>query len=325
MKFRKRHAVRHIQIVLICTLILVLGLAVVRCIAVVLELRRPFVDLSRRAQPVEWPDTSADDANRLRFAVAAMVCLEDTFSTYKQLIARICRSVGYGEAFVLRPSYAEVRHALEQGEVDVAFVCTGTYVHSLRRGGIKLLVQPEFLEGLEYRSLLIVPQSSSAQRPEDLAGSVIAFTDPESNTGCLVPSAMFADRGIDANKFFEKIVFTGSHDRSIIATGLGTIGVAAVDSLVLDSMTRRNSPHAGRVKVIWESQPFGPPPIVVPVGIDESLEKKLQEAFVTLDQDDQGREILSNIGIKRFIPAREQDYRSVVQLYRRFQLKDAAK
>ena len=75
---------------------------------------------------------SMDSSNKLRFAVATMVSIELTFSTYKQLIARISRDVGRDGAFVVRPSYKEVRLALTNGQVDLALVCTGTY---LRGGG----------------------------------------------------------------------------------------------------------------------------------------------------------------------------------------------
>jgi len=61
--------------------------------------------------------------------------------------------------------------------VDIAFVCTGTYVHSLQKKRIRLLVQPEFEEPLEYRCLVIVPAKGKAETLGDLRGKVMAFTD----------------------------------------------------------------------------------------------------------------------------------------------------
>ena len=175
--------------------------------------------------------------------------------------------------------------------------------------------KPEFEDGLEYKSLFIVPVDGSSQTLEDLRGKVMAFTDPESNTGCLVPSAVLVNRGYDPRTFFEKVVFTGSHDRSIHAVAIGAVDGAAVDSLVWESNIHEEPSLADRVRVIWESEPFGPPPIVVPVGLEESLENSLRNAFLALDKDEAGRGILSEIGIKRFVPARPDDYRTVVELY----------
>jgi phosphonate transport system substrate-binding protein len=248
-----------------------------------------------------------------------MISAEATFSTYRRLVSKVAHAVGRQETFVLRPSYADVRRALEKGEVDVALVCTGTYVHALPQGKVRLLVQPEFEEGLEYRSLLIVPAASSASRLEDLRGGVVAFTDAESNTGCLVPRATLAGRGWQAGEFFREILFTGSHDRSIQATALGIVDAAAVDSLIWESAKHQDPALARSVRVIWASEAFGPPPIVVPVTVDERLAESLRDAFLSLGEDSEGRQILSALGIRRFVPARSTDYRSAVALYESLQ------
>ncbi len=278
----------------------------------------PNVPARRSGPAIPTPEATAG-GNSLRFAVATMVSAEATFTTYRSLVQRICRDVGRQEAFVLRPSYAEVRRELEQGRIDVAFVCTGTYVYALPQGRIRLLVKPEFEDGLQSRCLFIVPARSRRDALEDLRGAVMAFTDPESNTGCLVPQALLVERGYDPKSFFNETVFTGSHDRSIQSVALGVVDVAAVDSLVWGSSVQQDASLARRARVIWRSEAFGPPPIVVPAGLEAGLERSLRQAFLTLDQDEEGRAILSSIGIKRFVEAHHEDYASAIALYRRCQ------
>jgi len=280
------------------------------------ESKAPLVDMNSRDGETVPLHPPVNGEAHLRFAVATMVSAEATFSTYSRLVARIGRDVGREEAFVLRPSYADVRQELEKGNVDVAFVCTGTYVHSLAKGRIKLLAQPEFKDGLAYRSLLIVPSKSTAQGMDDLRDCVMAFTDPESNTGCLVPSAALVRAGHDPKSYFRKVIFTGSHDRSIQAVATATVQAATVDSLVWESNLLVTPSLAERVRVIWQSESFGPPPIVVPHGIDAELERSLQAAFLALDKDEEGRRILSAIGISRFVIPRPGDYASAIELYK---------
>ncbi len=299
-----------------------LGLAFVRVTMGLLEVRLPLVDLSSREASGGRTIDSAETNNSLRFAVAAMISVEATFSTYRRLVRKVCREIGRPEAFVLRPSYAEVRRALEQGDLDVAFVCTGTYVHSLPRKRLKLLVQPEFEGDLQYRSLFIVPTESPATTLEHLRGKIMAFTDPESNTGRLVPCVELAEHGWNPTSFFEKVIYTGSHDHSIEAVALGVVDVAAVDSLVWESAKQQDPSLAERVRVIWASEAFGPPPIVVPSNLDETLENSLRRAFLNLHHDEEGRDILSAIGIKRFVPARPKDYQTAAQLYERFKAEE---
>ena len=302
----------------LCLVLAGLGLAAVWGGWHLMELREPRVDFSPqvRVTGIPAPRPRGNDA-RLRFAVATMVSAEATFSTYRRLVRRISRSVGRDGEFVMRPSYAEVRRQLEEGQVDVAFVCTGTYVHGLREKRIKLLVQPEFPEGRQYRCLFIVPAQGPAKRIEDLRGKVLALTDPESNTGCLVPAATLGDLGYKPKSFLRRVVWTGSHDRSILAVAGAVVDCAAVDSLVWWSAVGEDPSLAGRVRVIWQSESFGPPPIVVPKGLSADLERSLYEAFLALDKDKEGREILSGIGVRRFVPADPESYQSAVRLYQR--------
>lgn len=303
---------------LVCVLLSGFGLAIVWCVRSTARLSEPFVDFSHRASPANRTiASSTEDSNRLRFGVATMVSAEATFSTYRLLVERICRDVGRQEAFIVRSSYADIRKELEKGRIDVALVCTGTYVHSLGRARIKLLAQPEFEGALQYRGLIIVPAESNYESLDDLRGTVMAFTDPESNTGCFVPREALASHNLDPESFFKKIVFTGSHDRSILAVALSAVDVAAVDALIWESKLQEDPSLADRVRVLWQSEPFGPPPIVVPASIEPDLENALREAFLALDKDENGREILSAIGIRRFVLPRPASYETAAALYRR--------
>jgi phosphonate transport system substrate-binding protein len=187
-------------------------------------------------------------------------------------------------------------------------------VHSRQNARIELLVQPVFQEGLSYRCLFLVPADSPFRTVEDLRGTVMAMTDRESNTGCLVPCAMLAGRGHNPATYFRKLLFTGSHDRSILAVARNVVDVAAVDALVWESNRRTTPALAEQVRVIWQSEVFGPPPIVVPVGLDPALKESLRQALLAMHEDDQGKQILAAIGIRRFVPADPASYESAVSL-----------
>lgn len=275
----------------------------------------PVIDMSQVAPPSRTPARQ----DRLRFAIATMVSPQETFVSYKRLVELIGRKVGLEGGIVLRPTYKEVRLMLEQGSVDVAFVCTGTYLHGRETGRIELLAQPVFTEGLSYRCVLIIPKHSPAKSLEDLAGKTMAFTDPESNTGYLVPCAVLINRGHDPEKFFGKIVITGSHDRSIQAVANGMVDAAAVDSLVFYAMKKKNPALSEKVRVIWQSEPFGPPAIVVPAGLDKDLKSALQEALLRLHETNDGREALTAIGIEKFHEPHEADYNSAYLLFKTVQ------
>lgn len=286
-----------------------------------LESREPLVNLSERENNAAAPGSGPGDGKHLRFAIATMVTPESTFRDYKRLVDRISRDVGREGIFLIPPSYTDARNKLEEGTVDVALVCTGTYVHALPGGRIGLLAQPEFAEGRKYQSLFLVPAQSPYRTLEDLRGKTVAFTDPESNTGCIVPTAKINALGQDPTSFFGEIVFTGSHDRSIAAVETGLVSCAAVDSLVWLSKLEVDPSLANRVRIIWQSEPYGPPPIVVPAGLDEKLRDSLQIAFLALDGDREGREILAAIGIERFVRPKPDDYLTAIEIHKNSEMR----
>ncbi len=300
------------------TMVAALGACVVWGTMLLLSAREPYVSLSPQGQPSANRQPRPASA-ALRFAVATRLSPKSAFATYRQLVSRICRDVHRKEVFVLRPSYAEMRHDLERGLVDVALVCTGTYAHSRAGGKIDLLVQPEFEEGWQYRSVLLVPADSPVKGFDDLRGKTVAFTDVESHTGCAVPSAILAEKKLSPRTFFGRVLFTGSHDRSIRAVERKLVDAAAVDSLIWQWRKEREPQVAERVKVVYQSEVFGPPPIVVPANQDPQLVRALRNAFLALDKHDEGRRILKELHIRRFIPARPQDYQTAVSLYARYQ------
>jgi len=293
------------------------SIAVILFVVKLMELRESYIDLTPLADTHIPENQPVLNGRTLRFAVATIVSAETTFSTYHELVRKIGRDTGRHEVFIMRPSYRTVRQDLERGRVDLAFVCTGTYTHSSIRGHVKLLVQPEFEN--EYTCMIIVPADSPAVTLDDLRGCVMAFTDPESHTGCVVPTVAIADRGYDPGTFFKKVIFTGSHDRSILAVSAGIVDAAAVNSLVWKSILREDPTLSDRVRILWNSETFGPPAVLVPSGLDDDIKESLLRAFLTFHETDEGREILSTLMIRKFVRGRDEDYQTAVEVNERFE------
>ena len=134
-----------------------------------------------------------------------------------------------------RGNYREFNDLLSEGKLDVAFVCGGPYVEGHEEFALELLVVPETLSGeTVYYSDLIVPVGSTAKSLADLRGKRFAFTDPASNSGKLVPTYMLAKMGEIPDDFFDEVIYTYAHDKSIQAVKNKEVDGAAVDSLIYD-------------------------------------------------------------------------------------------
>ena len=149
---------------------------------------------------------SHDTRPIMRVAVAAMISPQLTAHYYSDLARVIGDRVGRRVEFVQRKTYDEVNDLLEKRKIDLAFVCSGPYVLGHEKFGMEILAVPQAHGRRVYHSYFIVPRDSPARSLDDLRGKTFAFTDPASNTGCVVPKYVLAQRGEDARNIFPRDV-----------------------------------------------------------------------------------------------------------------------
>lgn len=247
----------------------------------------------------------------LRVAVGAMISPKSTFESYNNLLNYLGERLGRPVELVQRATYAEVNDLLKWGKVDMAFVCSGPYVEGHREFGMELLVAPQVRGQTFYYSYIIVPHDSQAQSLEDLRGKIFAFTDPLSNSGHLAPTYMLWQMRERPETFFQKTIFTYSHDNSIKAVAEGLVDGAAVDSLVYDYIVGRDPQYGAKTRIIKKSPPYGIPPVVVHPALDPQLKAQFRDLFLHIHEDERGREILQELMIDRFVIIEDQAYGSV--------------
>lgn len=308
MRFNQKTAIL-ILVVLLCAVI-----AAVTLFGSHYNNKQPHVSLSDwvPVKPIEAED------NKFRFAVASMISAEQTWVTYKELVNYVAGHFGGETSMILRPSYSDVRILLEENKVDLALVCTGTYMMCSQAGTVELIAVPEFQNDIKYRCMFVVGADSTISDIADLRGRTFAFTDRESNTGCIVPCWVIMKQGYSPETYFSKIIYTGSHDRSLHAVAKGVVDGAGVDSLVFYSFVETYPEMKDRLRIIWESETFGAPPIVVPAGLAESTKEQLREIFLSMSQDVQGRTILDGLGIERFRIPKSGEYDSAHRIWDAF-------
>lgn len=247
----------------------------------------------------------------LRVAVAAMISPRETFDIYRQLLEYLGRRLDRDVEFVQRKTYGELNELLKRGEVDLAFICSGPYATARQRYGFEPLAVPEVKSGHYYHSYLIVSQGSPFQRLEDLRGHTFAFTDPDSNTGRLVPTFWLAEQNERPETFFSNFIYTYSHDNSILAVARGLVDGAAVDSLIWEYYQEKNPAFTARTRVIKKSKPYGVPPLVASGHLPQEERTRLRQVLLDMHHDPEGEKILAELHIHRFIPLQEEWYETI--------------
>ncbi|MBM4313942.1 MAG: phosphate/phosphite/phosphonate ABC transporter substrate-binding protein, partial [Deltaproteobacteria bacterium] len=163
---------------------------------------------------------------------------------------------------------------------------------------------------------IIVHNDSPLQTFPELKGKVFAFTDPGSNTGKLYPTYLLKGMGFTPERFFKRILYSYSHNKSVEMVSKKIANGAAIDSIVYDHMLKIGSPYAKQTRIIKRSPPFGIPPVVVTPDIDPALRNKMKDVFLAMHRTAKGKTILDAMMIERFIEVPDSNYDSIRKMER---------
>jgi phosphonate transport system substrate-binding protein len=250
-------------------------------------------------------------STELRVGIAAMITPSEGKRYYEDLANWLAKKVDREPKLIFKKSYQEMNDAIEAGEVDIAFICAGPYVEGKKKFGLELLAAPVVNGKTTYNSYIIVKANSAINKFEDLKGKTFAFTDPQSNTGALVPTYMVAKLGKTPETFFSKLIYSGGHDSSISAVANNLVDGAAVDSLIFDYIKKRKPGLVDEVKIIEESPSFGIPMAVVRPDLNQDLKSKLRSFLLSADSDPQIKDALANMEIEKFTIIDDSAYNSI--------------
>ncbi len=211
---------------------------------------------------------------------------------------------------IKRRSYQEITVLLLAGRLDAAWICGYPYVQFQDR--LDLVAVPSWRGAPLYRSYLIVPADSPARGLEDLRGTIHAFSDPDSNSGYLVTTALLLRRGERPGSFFRHVFFTYGHRNVVRAVARRLADGGSVDGYVFEMLREREPDLARGCRVLRRSRRFGFPPIACRRGeAQRPAVRALARALFTMADDAGGREVLAMLGLDGFVPATPALYAAI--------------
>lgn len=228
---------------------------------------------------------------------------------FKPLGDYLQKETGLAVKFTPVTDYAAVVEGLATGKIDLAWLGAFTFVQARLRtdGGAVPIVQRA--EDEKFTSKFIVPIGSAARSLADLKGGTFAFGSPSSTSGHLMPRYFLMRDGIDPDKDFKSLAFSGAHDATVAFVASGRADAGVLNASVMDKLIESGNPNAARVRVLATTPPYPDYNWTVRPSLDAVLVKKLTQAFLNLDPaNPEHREILSLQRASRFIPTASRNY-----------------
>ncbi len=250
----------------------------------------------------------------------AMVPTEETIAElqlYKPVTDRLAKETGKKIQFFMPTSYASVVEGLLSKFVDVAVLGPYSYViasskdstievfatYAKRAGHMQE-------EGPGYKAALVTKKGSKFTTIESLKGTTLGLVDPGSTSGNLFPRVVFAKNvGGNLDKYFGKVVYTGSHELSSVAVVKGKVDAAFVATHRFDNVVNKGEVNLSDVNILWMSPVIPQDPFVYRNTLCQDIKDNLKATFLGLSTSNPGeKKFLDNVKSNKFVAMSPKDY-----------------
>ncbi|MEG1771198.1 MAG: putative selenate ABC transporter substrate-binding protein [Comamonas sp.] len=204
--------------------------------------------------------------------------------------------------------YATVVESLATRKIDLAWLGGFTFVQAkIRTNGTAIpIVQRE--EDARFTSKFITA-NPQVKELADLKGKSFAFGAPSSTSGSLMPRFFLQQAGLNPEKDFKNVAFSGAHDATVAFVAAGRAEAGVLNASVWDKLVEEKKVDTSKVRVFATTPPYFDYNWTVRGDLDPALVKKLTQAFLQLDPaKPEHKEILALQRAAKFIPTEAKNY-----------------
>jgi len=251
------------------------------------------------AAPSDWP-------KKLTIGLIPTESSSHITDRYDNLAKYLEKKLGIPVVLKTSTDYGGVITAMQFKHIDVAYYGPKSYVEAALRANAECFVLEVLEDGTQgYHGVIITKKGSGINSIKDAKGKVWAFTDPNSTSGTLVPTVYFVkDLKLDPEKYFSRVIYSGSHEASIMSVKGGKIDIASTNDLDMDRGNGKLWNNEKDFNVIWTSKLIPGSPMAYRKDLPLSLKKALKEAFISYKDKDG----LKQLQLKGYAPASDDLY-----------------
>ncbi len=222
------------------------------------------------------------------------------------------KKLGMKVEFTPVSDYPAAVEALVNKKIDLAWLGGFTYVQASIRSGGKVVPIAQREEDTRFQSVFIAKTDSGIKTLADMKGKQISFGSQSSTSGHLMPRHFLLQAGLDPEKDFRRVAYSGAHDATIASVVSGKVDAAALDITVWKKFTSEGKVDTKAVDVFFTTAPFFNYNWSVHADMPADLRNRLQKALLDIDPaTPEGAEILKLNRATRYIPTTPDNYKGI--------------
>lgn len=245
--------------------------------------------------------------------------IEDTSNVLKRYLES---NTPYKFKILIPPSYIAVVEAFGTNRADVAVVNTFGYILAHDRYGAKARLTTIRYGESTYRGQFLARSDSKIKKLEDLEGKKIAFVDPASTSGYLLPLKYLKDRKIKP----KETMFAMRHDNVVSMIYQGQVDAGATfysppaEGRIQDARRLVVSQYPDveeKVKIIELTSSIPNDPVIFRKELNEEMVEKVASALQSFTKTAEGKDALEKLSsVNGLIPAVDKDYDQTREILR---------
>ena len=167
------------------------------------------------------------------------------------------RTVGMKVEFVPVNDYPAAVEALVNKQVELVWFGGFTHVQAqIRSGGKIIAIAQREEDDNKFRSVFITQKDSGITKLSDLKGKEFSFGSQSSTSGHFMPRFNLLKAGVDPDKDFKRVAYSGAHDATIASVVSGRVAAASLDITVWRKFVSEKKVDTNKVDVFFTTPPF---------------------------------------------------------------------
>lgn len=215
------------------------------------------------------------------------------------------------EAFTAT-NYVGVVEALGSGQVDFGFIPPLAYLlaNSESNAQVILTALKSNMES-NYRSQFLVRKDDDIKDFSDVKGKIVAFVDPSSTSGYLVPGAHLMGEGIDLEKDIE-YMYSGGHDKSLQLLLNGDVDIISTFVDVRERYAKDFPDALDTTEILGYTDYIPNISVTVKADMDPELQEKIKNVLLNIADTEDGGPLLQELfDMYGFVEATDTDYDAI--------------